>query len=550
MMKKIFNYFILSLLLSSCNDFLDYNEYDYYEKDDVFTSFNRTKSSLTNLYGVIPSSGIDDVQGSMRTSATDDAIEADRSRSIHIMNDGRWSSLRTVDDQWSQMYAGIRSANQLLNNYDLSVLEKYQYNDDYKNLVLEYTHFDEQARFLRAFFYYELIRRYGQVPLLGDKILTLEEINNVRSNSFEEVAEYIVNECDLIVDDLPVDYSLFSGDQAGRITKGTAMALKARVLLHAASPLHNPNNVQEKWIASAKASWSIIEKGWYSLESDYKNIVNNSSTNELIFGRRRGQENSFERRNFPVGYVGALPGNCPTQNLVDCYRMLNGKKFDAADSGYNPDDPYAQRDSRLLKTVIVNNSDWKGRKVELWNGGLDGLPKEYASETGYYLKKYVVESVNLDPAYTTTATHLVVIFRYGEVLLNYAEAMNEAYGPTYSSSELGMSAYDAVKLIRSRSDMPNFQDGLSKEEFRNELRDERRIELAFEDHRFWDIRRWKIGNTTTEIKGMAVSKKNDGTFEYKPKVVETRKWDEKMNFYPIPQGEIYKNPNLVQNPGW
>lgn len=549
-MKNIFSYIIIVLLLASCNDFLDYNEYDFLEKDDVFTTYDRTRASLTNLYGVIPNSGIDDIGGSMRSSATDDAMEADKSRTIHIMNDGRWSAIRTIDEQWSQMYAGIRAANVFLSNYDMTVLETYHYNDTYQNMLLEYTYFDEQARFLRTYFYYELLRRYGQLPLLGDKILTMDEVNNVTPSSFEAVVNYIISECDAIVGELPVNYSAFTGDQNGRITKGVAMALKAKVLLLAASQLHNPENSQQKWIAAAKASWDIIEKGWYSLETNYSSVVNKSASKELIFGRRRSADNSFEKRNFPVGYVGGLPGNCPTQNLVDCYRMTNGKGIDDPNSGYDPANPYANRDSRLLKTIIVNNSVWKSRNVEIWNGGLDGLPKEYATETGYYLKKYVVETVNLDPSYTTTALHLVVIFRYGEVLLNYAEAMNEAYGPNYKSPELDMSAYEAVNLIRGRSSMPNFEAGMNKDQFRNELRNERRVELAFEDIRFWDIRRWKIGNLTTNIKGTTVTKNEDGTFMYSTKNVETRTWDDKMYFYPIPQDELFKNKKLVQNPGW
>jgi hypothetical protein len=547
-MKNTICYIIILLSLASCNDFLDYNEYDFLEKEDIFTTFDRTKSSLTNLYGVIPN-GFYDVGGSMRSCATDDALEADRSRSIHIMNDGRWSALRTVDANWSGMFNGIRSANVFLENLDPVMLETYHYNDDYRNLVLEFSYFEVQARFLRAYYYYELIRRYGQVPLLGNKILTMEEVNYVKPNSFEEIVDYIVNECDAIMDRLPDNYNHLSGDQTGRITKGGAMALKARVLLYAASPLHNPNNIAEKWIAAAKASWDIIGKGGYSLESDYTNVVNNSQSKELIFGRRREADNSFERRNFPVGYIGASPGNCPTQNLVDCYRMISGKKIED-DTGYDPLNPYENRDPRLLKTIIVNNSFWKGRNVEIWEGGLDGMPKEYATETGYYLKKYVVETVNLDPAYTTTARHLVVLFRYGEVLLNYAEAMNEAYGPDYKSEELGMTAYEAVNQIRTRAGMPYFNEGLNKDEFRRELRDERRVELAFENHRFWDIRRWKIGEQTTNIKGMTINRNSDGTFRYSMKTVETRIWNEKMNLFPIPQNELYNNSNLVQNTGW
>jgi len=547
-MKNTISYILVLLSLVSCNDFLDYNEYDFQEKDDIFTTFDRTKSSLTYLYGVIPS-GIYDVGGSMRSCATDDALEADRSRSIHSMNDGRWSALRTVDANWNEMYGAIRSANVFLQNLDPSMLETYHYNDDYQNLVLEFGYFEVQARFLRAYYYYELIKRYGQVPLLGDKILTLEDANNIEPNSFEEIVNYIVSECDAVLDGLPENYDHLSGDQTGRVTKGTAMALKARVLLYAASPLHNPENNNDKWIAAAKASWEIIKTGWYSLEDDYSNVINNSQSKELIFGRRRAADNTFEKRNFPVGYVGASPGNCPTQNLVDCYRTINGKKI-AEDSGYNPANPYENRDPRLLKTVIVNNSVWKNRNVEIWNGGMDGSPKEYATETGYYLKKYVVETVNLDPAYTTTARHLVVLFRYGEVLLNYAEAMNEAYGPDFKSNELGMTASEAVDLIRKRAKMPEFDRGLDQDNFRQELRDERRIELAFEDHRFWDVRRWKIGGQTTQIKGIAITRNNDGSFSYNVKNIETRTWQEKMNLYPVPQSELYKNSSLVQNTGW
>jgi hypothetical protein len=547
-MKNTISYLLLLFMLAGCNNFLDYNEYDFLEKEDIFSTFDRTKSSLTNLYGIIPS-GIYDVGGSMRSSATDDAVEVDRSRTIHIMNDGRWSPLRTVDENWSAMFGGIRSANLFLENLDPSMLDTYHYNDDYRNLLLEFGYFEAQARFLRAYYYYELVRRYGQVPLLGDKVLTLDEANNVKPNSFNEIVNYIVGECDAIMDGLPENYDHLSGDQMGRVTKGGAMALKARVLLYAASPLHNPDNDIQKWIAAASAAWDIIQTGWYSLESDYSNVVNNSSSKELIFGRRRGADNSFESRNFPVGYVGSSPGNCPTQNLVDSYLTMNGMPI-GEDPAYDPANPYENRDPRLLKTIIVNHSLWKGRNVEIWYGGLDGMPKEYATETGYYLKKYVVESVNLDPSYTTTAKHLVVLFRYGEVLLNYAEAMNEAYGPSSGSGNLGMTAYEAVELIRARAGMPGFSAGMDKDGFRLELRNERRVELAFEDHRFWDIRRWKIGGQTTHIKGMEINRNDDGTFDFNVKTVETRQWNEKMNMYPIPQKEIYINSNLLQNTGW
>lgn len=554
-MKKIIRYSLLVLLLitlGSCQGYLNYNEEDFYTKEDVFSDYGRTSSTLGFLYSNLPS-GLTDIGGSMRESATDDAEEANELELIQVMNDGRWSALRTVDNYWGTMYTGIRSANQLLANFDLASLLPWRYNDDYANVRREYTLYDEQARFLRAYFYFELIRRYGDVPLLHGKILDLNDVNNVMPNSYDEVKNYIIDECNAIVDSLPVNWKSFSGDQNGRITRGTVMALKARTLLYAASPLHNSANSLEKWKEAAKASYAIIDsaktKGWYNLDANYKDVVNNSKSTELILGKRLGASNYFEASNLPVGFQGAQPGTCPTQNLVNAYEMKNGMHIDAPNSGYDPNNPYANRDPRLNLTIIVNNSMWKGRNVQIWFNGQDGKPIAFATKTGYYLKKYLVETVSLDPNKPTTATHLNVIFRYAEVLLNYAEAMNEAYGPD-NAGEFGMTALAAVNMIRTRAQMPSFQTGMTKEEFRQELRRERRIELAFENHRFWDIRRWNIGDTTSEIKGMNITRNDNGTFNYNEVTVETRVWDSKMNLYPIPQAELFKNSNLKQNIGW
>jgi hypothetical protein len=553
-MKNIIYYLsILMLILGSCTEYLDYHEQDFYTEEEIFNSVSRSGYMLNNLYGKLPN-GINAVGDAMRDAASDDAEEADATSSIQIMNDGRWSPLRTIDANWDEMYKAIRSANLFLQKWDISILENYRYNADYLNLVKDCSIWKEQARFLRAFYYFELIKRYGDVPLLADEILTLEDANKVQPGSYETVKNFIINECDAVAAVLPKDYTKYAGDQLGRVTKGTAMALKARTLLYAASPLHNPDNSQSKWIDAAKAAWAIIDsarsRGWYSLEANYSNLVNNSATKELIFGRRFAADNAFERANFPVGFIGANPGACPTQNLVDTYEMTNGMDINEPGSGYNPADPYANRDPRLGKTIILNNSTYKSRKVETFIGGLDGSPISYATRTGYYLKKYLVESVNLDPVRTTTARHVVIYFRYGEILLDYAEAMNEAYGPDFKSAELGLSAYEAVQLIRTRAGMPNFTAGMSKDEFRRELQEERRVELAFEDHRFWDVRRWKIGNQTTDIRGMNITKNPDGSFTYNPVTIETRVWDDKMYLYPMLQSEIFKNSNLKQTPGW
>jgi hypothetical protein len=193
---------------------------------------------------------------------------------------------------------------------------------------------------------------------------------------------------------------------------------------------------------------------------------------------------------------------------------------------------------------------WKGRKVQIWKGGLDGPPKPGATKTGYYLKKRVIENVDLLPDHTTTANHTIVVFRYGGTLLGYAEAMNEAYGPENDPEGYGMTARQAVDEVRARSGMPDFPSGMNKTAFREKLHNERRVEMAFENQRFWDVRRWKIApSTQQDIRGVKVTKSGD-QFTYKVESVEHRHWDDKMYLYPIPQSELFLNPDLKQNPGW
>lgn len=193
---------------------------------------------------------------------------------------------------------------------------------------------------------------------------------------------------------------------------------------------------------------------------------------------------------------------------------------------------------------------WKGKTVQSYVGGLNGMPITNASKTSYYLKKYLIESINLTPNNTSSKEHTWVLFRYGEVLLNYAEAMNEAYGPE-NAATLGMTALSAINMIRQRAGMPNFPSGLTKDAFRKKLRNERMVELAFEDHRFWDIRRWKIGQETTDIYKMEIKPNSSGSgFVFEKKLLEVRPFEDRMNLYPKPQSELNKNKNLEQNIGW
>lgn len=547
---------------------LEYDESTGNREEDVFNDFARSKNFLTGIYAYLPTD-YNSIDGAMRAAASDEAEHVSDLSDIQKFNEGSWSANLPLDNVWGTMYTAIRASNVFLKESAGQTFPEQQYNNLYKNIILQYNNYPYEARFLRAFFYFELVKRYKNIPLIIT-VLTPEEAVNVDQASFEEVINFIVSECDAISPILPTTYSNFSTAlETGRATKGAAMALKARALLYAASPLHNTPTDLVLWEKAARAAKDIIDLNLYSLTTGYANnfnILAISPVPELIFERRNAVSNDFERRNFPIGYEGGNTGTCPTQNLVDAYEMArNGlPALTTNSSGYNPNSPYSTagtsaRDSRLGQTVIVNGSVWKNKPVLTYFGGTNGLPIFNATKTGYYLKKYVIEGVNLDPKLPTgitTREHTWNIFRYGEVLLNYAEAMNEAYGGPGNASTLGMTALQAVNLVRRRAN-PSFAGflfpaGMSQDAFRTKLRNERRVELAFEDHRFWDIRRWKIGKETEDIYAMNITRDENSIFTYERKLLEKRTFDEnKMYLYPIPLSEILKSNNkLKQNPGW
>lgn len=550
-MNKYIKYALVIILLkglSGC-DFLEYDESSFNTRNDVFAEFDRSKRFLTGIYSYLPDDFVS-VGGAMRSAATDEAVHVWDLSSVHRMNNGSWSAIQPLDDVWGTMYQGIRAANLFLLESEGRDFEELKYNLDYKELMEQFNMYPYEARFLRAFFYFELIKRYKNVPLITE-VLTTEQAKNVKQSTFHEVVDFIVQECDLIAPVLPKDHANFSSaKETGRATRGAALALKARTLLYAASPLHNPGNDPELWELAARAAKEVIDLNQYTLLGNYAQNFNNNASAELIFGRRQGASNDFERRNFPIGFEGGNTGTCPTQNLVDAFEMAaTGLPISDPASGYNPANPYAGRDPRLGHTILFNDATWKGRRIESFFGGIDAPPIANATKTGYYLKKHLVEAVNLAPGNTTTREHTWVLFRYSEILLNYAEAMNEAFGPE-NDGGLGMNALNAVNMVRARVNMPGFPAGLSKDAFRERLRNERRVELAFEDHRFWDIRRWMIGQQTTDIYAMIIGPNPFGGFAYERKLLERRIFQDHMNLYPIPQAEIYKNSKLQQNPGW
>ena len=284
----------------------------------------------------------------------------------------------------------------------------------------------------------------------------------------------------------------------------------------------------------------------------------------MIFAILRSESASFELVNFPVRFTEGerryVAGNYPTQNLVDAFQTLNGYDITLGAHGWQTPDPdfditkpYEGRDPRFARAVLANGMAFKGSTIETFVGGRDysATRTDLGTPTGYYLRRYIQESTSFTPENTVTNKHQWIVYRYAETLLTYAEALNEYLGsPTATDGTFSVSALDALNQVRANAGMPAV-NATSQSAFRDAVRREWRVEFAFEDHRFWDVRRWDIGQTTQgQIDGVEITR-SGGQFSYKRMTVENRTWAARQNLYPIPQSELFCNPNLnPQNTGW
>ena len=547
---------LVSVAVQSCS-FLDFDETSGLRtKEDQYRYFNSTEQMLTNVYSYMPKD-LGAVSGAMRDCACDDAEYGNSGSPVQYFTNGSWSAVNTVDDAWN-LYYGIRAANSFIEEVAKTDFSRYEHDVQYANWMKKLAYFPYEARVLRAHYFFELARRYGDIamPLA---VLDKEGANSIVKTSFDDVVEFIVSECDECAPMLPDSYADQPGAQIGRVTKGFAMAVKSKALLYAASPLHNETSDVEKWKRSAKAALDIIRSGIYSLDPD--GCVNDISSPEIVMMVIGGDSQDFELMNFPIRFTeGKRTGptaTFPSQNLVDAFETINGAAVKLTDAGWVSDDPqfdpqkpYDNRDPRFYRTVLANGMTFKDSEIEVFEGGADHAEVTAGgSPTGYFLRKYIQETTSFIPDKTVTNKHHWVVYRYAETLLAYAESMVNAFGsPDYSDPDYPYSALWALNQVRSNAGMPE----TDADEFRNKLINEWRVEFAFEDHRFWDVRRWKIGDETQrELIGVNIRKDADGTLNFYRQVYENRKWTDRMYFYPIPQSELFKNRNLYpQNLGW
>jgi hypothetical protein len=444
-------------------------------------------------------------------------------------------------DYWASYYSVIRKCNIFLDKIQGSNIDE----------TLK-TRMTGEIKVLRAYSYFQLISLYGGVPLIK-KPLTLADNLSLPRDSYDDCMAFVITELDEAATLLPLDYA--AADK-GRITKGAAIAVKSRALLYAASPLNNPGNDMNKWQKAADAAKAVIDLGVYSLYPNYKNlflagaIYNSETIWQRPYNNLVDFELAVEVALYPPGSNGRAQIS-PIHNIVADYETMNGL-LPENDPAYDPQNPYINRDPRFYATILYDGAPFKGREIEIYiPGGVDsnipvaGSPS--VPKPGYYLRKFMDESIT-DPIQTRIGNTPWTFFRYAEILLNYAEANY------YLGNEAICREY--INKVRSRPGvlMPGVTE--SGNPLLKRLQNERRIELAFEGHRFFDVRRWKIAPVVLNINAQEMEIHKDPVTGIKTYTVKdflpARAFFDRNYLLPIPQSEIERNVNplFTQNPGY
>lgn len=566
----------LSLGLYSCTDQMEYNEFKINDKALIERDYGNVGKITTHIYRDLDYDHGQMYGGAMLSSATDESVYSHRGASIETYFNGAWGPSNACSSIWGTAWDAIAYCNLYLDEFTGLEFPEHELEKDREDQMAKYANYEWEVRFLRAYFYFLLVRQYGNVPLITSN-LNAEEANNAPQVSADKIFEFIDNECDEIKDKIVKNQAgAFSSieNEPGRVNNLGVLALRARAALYHASPLftQGKSDAEKKalWQEAALRNWECIQtcksQASMGLSNDYAKLFGNDSwnnaqsTKEIIFARRVADDRAMETRNFPIGMLGGNGGNCPTENLVSAYEMKNGKAIDDPDSKYDRDDPYKNRDSRLAATVAVNGEKWPEQlpigALETWYGGANSRSVSYGTPTGYYLKKYVDGSQKISGTGQTTSKHTWILFRMGQLYLDYAEAALNATGNGYTApDECGWTAKQAIDEVRKRAGQPDLPEGLSFDEFTKRYENERFVELAFEGHRIFDVRRWMKGpQYFTDIKVMEITKIGDDltyTTVTNPAYITKRSWGgDHYYFWPIPQADVLKAGNLKQNTGW
>lgn len=565
-LKKTIFVFGASLFMASCTDLFNPDQLNMAPKDNlnetkIFTDYNLFRQYADHTYSYMPGH-----LARMWCGPVSELGDESRNNGVGTQtppfNTGAWGGSKDdpgaaeIADMWDNLYVGIRKANMCLNNID----KVTNFPEGIKDRYIGEMHF------LRGFFYFELIKRWGGVPIVPQNVNLNEELDLPR-NTYDDCVEYIVEECNAAAAILPEKHADYDN---GRATRGAALALKSRTLLYAARPLHNPNDDVTKWEAAARAAKDVIDLGIYKLHPEYEKLFFEPICDEVILNRPRSRingSNGFYVSGGNHSSCGIIPrfymttrhnGWCQdfvTQNMVDKFEDSKGYPIDHKNSIYDKNNPYINRDPRLDKCILRDGRMWCGVETEFWidEDGKYGLDKatQHTNRLGYTCIKYWPDGFLRYGGSTTYLNY--IFFRYAEILLNFAEAQNEAGGP--SSSLDGLSVRKVLTDLRKRVNQVPIPEDISdtRETMRKRIWNERAVELCFEEHRWYDVISWHKGVEffdEQKIYGMNITKHSDGSKTYETFEYQDPTFKEHMHLYPIPYDEVYKSKVLKQNPGW
>lgn len=566
----------VALVLASCNKqgFLDQTQSTDLNEQVVFSDSAYTINFLSSMYADIGFATWPKRFGGGGLDACTDEAEGTGLGSINTFIQfatGTVNSNMITKDAWTTAYTNIRRANIMLKN-----LPEAKFGADIKVRA------KAETRFLRAYYYFILLEHYGGVPLMGDSVYRKEDHIPATRNTFAECVEYIVAECDAAAEDLPW---MHIGENYGRASKAACYGLKSRLLLYAASPLFNgeaavtderlrsvagyPDNDPSRWERAEEAAAQVIEGsgGQYHLHVDnntepgygFYQVFQLRKNSEYLLARMQASSSDLEGIWNPPTFGVSEPGARPYLEIVNAFGMKNGLPIDDPASGYDPEQPYKDRDPRFANTItrdqsLVFHRDGLARRpVNIYidkadpnnvTSGQDAVYK--GTPTGYYTYKMLNRDVAAD-WFNTYTPRCFPIIRYAEILLNYAEARNERLAAP------DQQVYQAVEAIRERAGLSPYQlqVGLTQAEMREIIRNERRKELAFEGHRFFDVRRWKIAEVVenSQLHGTEPVRTSSGKV-YNTINVRKRVFNQRMYLWPIPQSEVAKSTDLIQNQGY
>lgn len=553
-MKKItiVSIVILSLLFTACQDYLEPNPDNRLTLDVVLNSPEYAEGFLMKAYRGLPTN-----YNFNEDVVSDDAVTNNRASNTVSMNEGGWNASNNPIGKWDAAFDHILYINTFLANMEGV---EWSWESTMQNELFA-KKLRSEAHALRAWYNFQLLQYHAGVgtngELLGfpivDKVLTQSDNYEIPRSSFADCVDFILEDSDIALENLPDKWTntgdalvdqVMGARNENRINGLAVRLLKSKVALFAASPSYSGSGFTMQEAAVLAADVLTKNGGLSGLKNSDLEFYNDPANDEIIWASaRQTNQTNWETSNFPPSLFGEGNTN-PTQNLVDVFPAADGTPVAAGSA-------YENRDPRLAKYILFNGASFHGRTISTFNGGgIDAAGTDkFSTRTGYYIRKFVQEGVDINPALSSPVggQHFYTYARYTEALLNFAEAANQAGGPDVAVA--GFTAREVVNAIRTRAGISSteYVDGLDKSALAELIKNERRIELCFEGQRFWDIRRWGLTNVMKEpAKGVIIAPDQVSMSVVN---VESRNYQEHQKYGPIPYAETLKY-NLIQNQGY